>query len=138
MKDIKATLKIFSTGSITITAPSVDSVQTAVEHVYNLVFEFKRERQADDLQQFPISERKKRRREKRLLREQRANGSSKYHAPSRKRTKYDEDFINDGDENNLDEDDDDDELSIVEFKTPIEVDESEEEAEDFDSDTGHD
>ncbi|CAL8096939.1 unnamed protein product [Orchesella dallaii] len=140
MKDIKATLKVFSTGSITITAPCVDNVQLAVEHIYNLVFEFKRERQVDDLQQYPISERKKRRREKRLLREQLANGSSKVHkGPSRKKTKYDEEFINDEERELVDEDEEDEELSIVEFKTPIEIDESEEEdAEEFDSDISHD
>lgn len=137
MKDIRATLKIFSTGSITITAPSVDNVQAAVEHIYSLVFEFKRERQADDLQQFPISERKKRRREKRLLREQRGNGSSKYYsAPPMKKTKFEDGFINDEEPEVKDEDDDDDELEIVEFKTPIEV--ESDEAEDFDSDVSHD
>ena len=36
-KDPKATLKIFSTGSVTITAPSVANVQRAVEHIYPLV-----------------------------------------------------------------------------------------------------
>ena len=135
MKDIKATLKIFSTGSITITAPKVESIQSAVEHIYGLVYEFKRERQADDLQQYPISERKKRRREKRLLREQRPNGSSNYQKTSaRKKAKYDADFINDNEENDIDEDDDDGELTIVEFKTPIEVDSDEAE----DSDGSHD
>lgn len=133
MKDIRATLKIFSTGSITITAPSVDNVQAAVEHIYSLVFEFKRERQVDDLQQYPISERKKRRREKRLLREQ----SSKFYnaAPPMKKTKFEDGFIND-EEPEVKDEDDDDELEIVEFKTPIEV--ESDEAEDFDSDVSHD
>ena len=39
IKDPKATLKIFSTGSITITAPSVTNVQRAVEHIYPYVEE---------------------------------------------------------------------------------------------------
>jgi len=60
MKDIRATLKIFSTGSITITGPSVKSIQKAVEEIYSLVYEFKKERRADDLQQYPLAERKKR------------------------------------------------------------------------------
>ncbi|XP_023342345.1 TATA-box-binding protein 1 [Eurytemora carolleeae] len=34
LKQPKATLKIFSTGSITVTAPSVANVQAAVEHIY--------------------------------------------------------------------------------------------------------
>ncbi len=38
----KATLKIFSTGSITVTAPSVANVQIAIEHIYPLVHEFKK------------------------------------------------------------------------------------------------
>ena len=42
MKDLKAVLKIFQTGSITITAPSILNVQTAVERVYPLVYEFKK------------------------------------------------------------------------------------------------
>ncbi|XP_076439931.1 TATA box-binding protein-like 1 [Babylonia areolata] len=40
IKDPKATLKVFSTGSITITAPCVNNVGLAVEHIYPLVSEF--------------------------------------------------------------------------------------------------
>lgn len=43
-KEVSATLKIFQTGSITITAPSVDAVQSAVEHIYPLVFHFKKDK----------------------------------------------------------------------------------------------
>ncbi|KAK0052162.1 TATA box-binding protein-like protein 1 [Biomphalaria pfeifferi] len=43
IKDPKATLKIFSTGSITVTAPSVVNVQLAIEHIYALVSQFKME-----------------------------------------------------------------------------------------------
>ncbi|XP_017476560.1 PREDICTED: TATA box-binding protein-like protein 1 [Rhagoletis zephyria] len=42
MKELKAVLKIFQTGSITITAPSVQNVQLAVEHIYPLVYEFRK------------------------------------------------------------------------------------------------
>ncbi|KAF7488272.1 TATA box-binding protein-like protein 1 [Sarcoptes scabiei] len=42
IKDLKATLKIFQTGSITITAPSIRNVQLAVEHIYPLVHEFRK------------------------------------------------------------------------------------------------
>ncbi|KAA0201891.1 hypothetical protein HAZT_HAZT000702 [Hyalella azteca] len=44
----KATLKIFSTGSITVTAPSIANVQAAIEHVYPLVSEFSKERTAEE------------------------------------------------------------------------------------------
>ena len=44
MKDLKAVLKIFQTGSITITAPSILNVQTAVERIYPLVYEFKKQK----------------------------------------------------------------------------------------------
>lgn len=37
IKSPKATLKIFSTGSITVTAPSVENVQHAIHHIYPLV-----------------------------------------------------------------------------------------------------
>ena len=47
-KDPKATLKIFSTGSITITAPSVTNVQRAVEHIYPLVEVFKKSKTPAD------------------------------------------------------------------------------------------
>lgn len=47
--DPKATLKIFSTGSITVTAPSVADVQAAIEHIFPLVYEFKKERTKEDL-----------------------------------------------------------------------------------------
>lgn len=44
IKDIKATLKIFSTGSITVTAPSVSAVQQSIEMIYPLVVEHRKER----------------------------------------------------------------------------------------------
>lgn len=40
----KATLKIFSTGSITVTAASVAYVQSAIEHIFPLVYEFRKKR----------------------------------------------------------------------------------------------
>ncbi|XP_039280045.1 TATA box-binding protein-like 1 [Nilaparvata lugens] len=50
LKKPKATLKIFSTGSITVTAPSVLDVQQAIEHIYPLVLEFRKERSKEDEQ----------------------------------------------------------------------------------------
>lgn len=44
IKDPKATMKIFSTGSITVTAPSVASVQAAIEYIFPLVYEYRNER----------------------------------------------------------------------------------------------
>ncbi|GAB6029420.1 Transcription elongation factor SPT4 [Chamberlinius hualienensis] len=44
IKDPKATLKIFSTGSITVTAPSVVNVQSAIEHIFPLVYEYRRDK----------------------------------------------------------------------------------------------
>ena len=49
LKNPKATLKIFSTGSITITAPSVKNVQAAVEHIYGLVEQFQKPKTIQDL-----------------------------------------------------------------------------------------
>ncbi|XP_067120679.1 TATA box-binding protein-like 1 [Centruroides vittatus] len=43
IKDLRATMKIFSTGSITVTAPSINNVQAAVEHIFPLVYEFRKE-----------------------------------------------------------------------------------------------
>merc|ERR1719414_2785808 len=48
-KNPKATLKIFSTGSVTVTAPSVANVQRAVEHIYPLVEEFQKAKTANDI-----------------------------------------------------------------------------------------
>ncbi|XP_015601910.1 TATA box-binding protein-like protein 1 [Cephus cinctus] len=48
LKDPKATLKIFSTGSVTVTAPNVAAVQAAIEHIFPLVYEFRKERSAED------------------------------------------------------------------------------------------
>ncbi|XP_020281245.1 TATA box-binding protein-like protein 1 [Pseudomyrmex gracilis] len=48
LKEPKATLKIFSTGSVTVTAPNVAAVQTAIEHIYPLVYEFRKERTLED------------------------------------------------------------------------------------------
>ncbi|XP_057327740.1 TATA box-binding protein-like 1 [Microplitis mediator] len=48
LKEPKATLKIFSTGSVTITAPSVDAVQTAIEQIFPLVYEFRKKRSPEE------------------------------------------------------------------------------------------
>lgn len=45
----KATLKIFSTGSVTVTAPSVANVQAAIEHIYPLVNEYKKPKTVADI-----------------------------------------------------------------------------------------
>jgi len=47
MKDIKAVLKIFQTGAITITAPCVLNVQIAVERIYPLVHEYRKAKPPD-------------------------------------------------------------------------------------------
>ncbi|KAL2082413.1 hypothetical protein ACEWY4_022231 [Coilia grayii] len=39
IKNIRATIQIFSTGSITLTGPNVQNVATAVEQIYPLLFE---------------------------------------------------------------------------------------------------
>ena len=49
IRDPKATLKIFSTGSITITAPSVANIQSAVERIYPLVHKFRKPKTAEDI-----------------------------------------------------------------------------------------
>ncbi|XP_055845142.1 uncharacterized protein LOC129911377 isoform X2 [Episyrphus balteatus] len=46
----KATLKIFSTGSITVTAASVANVQAAIEHIFPLVYEFRKKRTPEELE----------------------------------------------------------------------------------------
>ncbi|XP_011863305.1 PREDICTED: TATA box-binding protein-like protein 1 [Vollenhovia emeryi] len=48
LTDPKATLKIFSTGSVTVTAPNVEAVEKAILHIYPLVYEFRKERSAED------------------------------------------------------------------------------------------
>ena len=50
IRNPKATLKIFSTGSITVTAPSVANVQAAIEHIYPKVFEFQKKKELADIQ----------------------------------------------------------------------------------------
>ena len=50
IKNPKATLKIFSTGSITVTAPSVANVQAAIEHIYPKVFEFQKKKERADIE----------------------------------------------------------------------------------------
>ncbi|XP_066157530.1 TATA box-binding protein-like 1 [Euwallacea fornicatus] len=50
LQNPKATLKIFSTGSVTVTAPSVADVQTAIECIYPLVYEFRKERTKEEIE----------------------------------------------------------------------------------------
>merc|ERR1712029_237956 len=49
IRNPKATLKIFSTGSITVTAPSVANVQAAIEHIYPKVFEYQKKKELADI-----------------------------------------------------------------------------------------
>ena len=55
IKEPKATLKIFSTGSITVTARSVANVQAAIEHIYPLVYEYQKPKAIEDIKK-PIPE----------------------------------------------------------------------------------
>ncbi|XP_014222902.1 TATA box-binding protein-like protein 1 [Trichogramma pretiosum] len=48
LKDIRATARIFATGKVTITARSIGAVQAAIEHVYPLLFEFRKERSSEE------------------------------------------------------------------------------------------
>ncbi|KAF7271356.1 hypothetical protein GWI33_015714 [Rhynchophorus ferrugineus] len=50
LQNPKATLKIFSTGSVTVTAPSVADVQAAIEHIFPLVYEFRKERSKEEIE----------------------------------------------------------------------------------------
>jgi transcription initiation factor TFIID TATA-box-binding protein len=138
MKDIPATLKIFSTGSITITAPRVQNIQKAVEAIYSLVYEFKKERRPDDLQQYPLAERKKMRLASRLLKEkQNGNANKRTSAaknkkpPPRKRARHSEDIDEEEEEEEAaaTSESEEEPFDIKSFKTPIEVDED-----DLDSD----
>lgn len=58
ISDIKATVRMFSTGSITVTAPSIGAVQKSIEHVYPLALNFRRIRSSEEQS---AVERKKRR-----------------------------------------------------------------------------
>jgi hypothetical protein len=48
---IKATLKLFTTGSITLTAPSVLVAKEAINQIYPILLEFKRTFPAEQMQQ---------------------------------------------------------------------------------------
>lgn len=47
IKEPKATMKIFSTGSITVTAPSVGNVQAAIEHIFPIVYQYRKDKPID-------------------------------------------------------------------------------------------
>lgn len=51
LKHLSSTLKIYSTGSITVTAPSVINTQRAIEHIYPLVHRFRKEHTDDDIRE---------------------------------------------------------------------------------------
>lgn len=76
LKYPKATLKIFSTGSITVTAGSVAHVQAAIEHIFPLVYEFRKKRTLEDMELL---------RSKQNLREEEAEVEEEVHSPSPKR-----------------------------------------------------
>ncbi|KAK2724161.1 TATA box-binding protein-like 1 isoform X1 [Artemia franciscana] len=60
LTDPKATLKIFSTGSITVTAPSVENVQRSIEHVYPMVYPYRTERSQHDVDRLNAGLKRKR------------------------------------------------------------------------------
>jgi TATA-box binding protein (TBP) (component of TFIID and TFIIIB) len=43
IRDLHATLKLFNTGSITLTAPSVSKIEQAIRAIYPILYEFRRE-----------------------------------------------------------------------------------------------
>ncbi|KAH8376776.1 hypothetical protein KR093_001313 [Drosophila rubida] len=57
MTDPTATLKIFSTGSITVTAQNVATVDLAIQRIYDLVYEFRNENNRKDLDEAQMKER---------------------------------------------------------------------------------
>lgn len=42
LKDLRTTLKLFTTGSITLTSPSVQIAQQAINHIYPILYEYRR------------------------------------------------------------------------------------------------
>ncbi|XP_072170422.1 TATA box-binding protein-like 1 [Diadema setosum] len=58
LRDPKATLKIFSTGSITVTAPSVGNINSAIHHIYPLVERHKMPLSAEQLEKKKLAKKK--------------------------------------------------------------------------------
>lgn len=77
----KATLKIFSTGSITVTAGSVAFVQAAIEHIYPLVYEFRKKRTPEEIEQL------RSRKHEEIVEELATVEEEAIHSPSAKRRK---------------------------------------------------
>merc|ERR1712223_439739 len=115
----KATLKIFSTGSITVTAPSVANVQRAVEHIHPLVEIFQKPKTKQDVSE-PIpkmpekvkGEKRKRPSSPTLPPPSKANGSNfgNYSSNSSKSSHYvpkKRPVLNDDSDNETDESDSD-------------------------------
>jgi len=118
-KNPKATLKIFSTGSVTVTAPSVANVQRAVEHIYPLVEAFQKQKtKQDKLEPIPKmpekvkGEKRKRPSSPTLPPPSKANGSNfgNYSSNSSKSSHYvpkKRPVLNDDSDNETDESDSD-------------------------------
>lgn len=51
IKELKSTLKLFTTGSITLTSPSVDLIKQSIARIYPILVEFKRALSIDSSQQ---------------------------------------------------------------------------------------
>ena len=58
MRQPKATLKIFSTGSITVTAPRVQNVQEAIEKIFYMVYEFQKPKGKHEEEKMAAKEKK--------------------------------------------------------------------------------
>jgi len=99
-KDPKATFTIFQTGSISITAPSVAAIDAAVQHIYPLVYEFRKEKAKEPILPLPVKG------HKRKGKETRGHSDNPRKTKKRRRDWEDDegdddslsDFINDDDE----------------------------------------
>ncbi|RWS16540.1 TATA box-binding-like protein 1 [Dinothrombium tinctorium] len=106
LKEHKATLKIFQTGAITITAPSVTNVQLAVEYIYPLVYDFKKDKPKNDAH-FPVVNASKKRKPKQSQNNKRKR--QKYESSDEDEAKAgfaseEEEFVSEESEEDLDPD----------------------------------
>ncbi|XP_060844962.1 TATA box-binding protein-like 1 [Rhopalosiphum padi] len=81
IKEFKATLKIYSTGSITVNAPSEAIVKLAIEHIYPLVLPFGRNKILDDTCLVGVTEENKYREQNTRVLESTGHLPILYHSP---------------------------------------------------------
>jgi transcription initiation factor TFIID TATA-box-binding protein len=131
-KEKKAVFKIYQTGSVSITAPSVANIDAAVQHIFPLVHEHQKEKPMDNINHAHMKAARRKREETKAGRGLWGNNRKRLKTSHGRISLEDDDA--DLDDFIHDEDHDDDESSIEDEEEAISIHDEDEASSDDDDD----